>query len=71
MLSKASFVIDVEGEGVPVQQILEQRMSHGLRDKEERTVTTITPNGRHKHLLLSPNAYPEGIEEMLCWISTN
>ncbi|MGH9988164.1 MAG: hypothetical protein ACRD8W_29865, partial [Nitrososphaeraceae archaeon] len=67
MLSKASFVIDSEGEGTAVQAILEMRMPEGLREKVRNTRTTITPHGRHKHLLLSPEAYPDGIDELLCW----
>ena len=67
MLDKASFVIDAEGEGLAIQQLLEQRMSPSLRDKTRTTRPTITPYGKHKHLLLSTNAYPDGIEEMLCW----
>ena len=67
MLARPHFLLMLKVKAYQVQQILEQRMNPGLRDKVRTTRTTMTPNGRHKHLLLSPEAYPDGIDELLCW----
>ncbi len=69
ILNKRSFLIDYDGdlgkqmlwsEVIPSCSIELQRL---LRS----TAHTKTPHGGHILVLLDPNAFPEGVEEILCW----
>jgi hypothetical protein len=69
ILNKRSFLIDYDGalgkqmlwsEVIPSCSVELQRL---LRS----TAHTKTPHGGHILVLLDPNAFPEGVEEILCW----
>lgn len=69
LLNRTSLLIDYDGAlgRYMLWSELMPRCSKELQRELRATAHTKTPHGGHILVLLDANAFPDGIEEMLCW----